>query len=359
MLIVTPEEKRILIKEILKYVKEHCYYTDGSIKYYDLWLVGWVAAEFNNRKNAMRVLINNEYGLLGNLLNKLARTPDASISRLIDRTDLDVILKAIAGAGNSVISRNELGRDPHAMRLLIEHDVKYAKYVGSELLNSQPFLLSVAHCYPEIIKDAHPRVYKDDAFVFSLIKKNHACLKYLPYRFQNDHHLCLEAVRQEGFSLMYIDPGVSTQDEIVLAAVSNRGNALSLASPRQKKDRKIVLAAVRNCGLALDYADTSFTHDFEIVSLAVANRGMALRFAAPELQDCEEIVRTAVENDGYAIRSASERLRDNFNLAILAITTYTDAYNYLSQRLQNDPEIIALYSRKKEEENKWLQLRTQ
>jgi hypothetical protein len=81
---------------------------------------------------------------------------------------------------------------------------------------------------------------------------------------------------------------------------------------------------------------------------------MALRYAAPELQDCEEIVRLAVENDGYAIRSASERLRDHYDLAMLAITTYTDAYTYLSPRLQNHPEIIKLYSFKKEEENKWL-----
>ena len=88
---MTPEEKKLLVQEIPRYIKENCYYTDGSIKYFDLWLVGWVAAEFQDRKNAMRVLINNEYGLLGNLLNKLARSPDASITRLMERSDLEVI----------------------------------------------------------------------------------------------------------------------------------------------------------------------------------------------------------------------------------------------------------------------------
>ena len=354
---MTPEEKRILLQEISKYVKEHCYYTDGSIKHNDLWLVGWVAEEFNSRKNAMRVLISNEYGLLGNLLNKLARNPDASISRFIDRTDLEVILKAINCTGKDAIARNKLDKDPYAMRLLIEHDRKYAKYVSQELSNSQPFLLSVVHCCPEILKDALPHTFQDTAFALSLLKKNCACLKYLPYRFHNDYQLCLEAARQEGFSLMYIDPAISAQDEIVLAAVSNRGNALSLASPRQKKNRDIVYAAVANCGLALDYADISWKRDYQLVSLAVANRGIALRFAAPELQDCEEIVKTAVENDGYAIRFASERLRCNSKIAAAAIATYPDAYHYLSQQLQNDPEILKLYSLKKEEENKWLQSR--
>jgi len=106
------------------------YYTDGSIKYCDLWLVGWVAAEFEDRKNAMKVLINNEYGLLGNLLNKLARNPDGFITRFIERTDLDVMLKAIKEGGDAVLWRNDFNKDPYAMRLLIEHDRKFEKHVS-------------------------------------------------------------------------------------------------------------------------------------------------------------------------------------------------------------------------------------
>ena len=115
---MTPEEKKILVQEIPRYIKENCYYTDGSIKYFDLWPVGWVAAEFQDRKNAMRVLINNEYGLLGNLLNKLARSPDASITRLMERSDLEVILKAIRAGGNAVLQRNDLDTSCHN---LLEH----------------------------------------------------------------------------------------------------------------------------------------------------------------------------------------------------------------------------------------------
>lgn len=347
---MTTEEKEILLKEIPKYIREHCYSDDGTIKPYDLWLVGWVAAEFINRKNAMRVLISNEYGLLGNLLNKLARTPDDSITRFIERTDLEILLKAIRGTGKSVIWRNELDSDPYAMRLLVGHNAKYAEEVDRALLGSEQFLLSVVGSCPEILQKAFGRVFKDEDFVFSLVKKNHACLKYLPRKFSQDYRLCLEAARQEGFSLMYFDLSIREADEIVLAAVSNRGSALSMALPRHKKDRDIVCAAVANCGLALDYADDEWKRDYQIVSLAVANRGMALRYASPELQDNEDIVRIAVENDGYAIRSASARLRDNYDLAVTAIASYPDAYIYLSHRLQSDPTIVQLYSCKKEGE---------
>ena len=134
---MTPEEKRILLKEIPKYIKENCYYTDGSIKYYDLWLVGWVAAEFEDRRNAAKVLISNEYGLLGNLLYKLMRDPDESITRFIERTDLEIILKALKENGDPVIWRNDLDDDPYAMRLLIEHSKQHAKYLGADLLNDK------------------------------------------------------------------------------------------------------------------------------------------------------------------------------------------------------------------------------
>ena len=355
---MTPEEKRILLKEIPKYIKENCYYTDGSIKYYDLWLVGWVAAEFEDRRNAAKVLISNEYGLLGNLLYKLMRDPDESITRFIERTDLEIILKALKENGDPVIWRNDLDDDPYAMRLLIEHNKQHAKYLGADLLNDKAFLVSIASCYPEVLQKTFNRTFEDEQFVFSLIKKNCACLKYLPRKFHSDYKLCLEAVRQEGFSLMYIDFNLRYADEIVLAAVSNRGNALSLATPQQKKNREIVFAAVSNCGLALDHVDESWKHDFDLVSIAVANRGMALRHAAPELQDNEDIVRIAVQNDGYAIRSASDRLRDNYDLALLAMSSYQDAYNYLSPRLQNDPELKHIYLSKKKEEDKWLRSRT-
>ena len=351
---MTSEEKKILLKEIPKYITENCYYTNGSIKCDDLWLVGWVAAEFLDRKNAMRVLISNEYGLLGNLLNKLARDPDASITRFIEATDLNVLLKAIKEGGKSVLWQNELDSDPYAMRLLIAHDKKYVSCMDNILLYSGSFLLSIIGCCPEILKTVPPCMLQDETFVFSLVKKNYSCMQYLPRRFRTEYRLCLEAARQEGFSLMYFDIGPRGAHEIVLAAVSNRGNALSMASPQQKQDREIIFAAVANCGLALDYAADMWKKDYDLVKLAVSNRGMALRYAAAELQDCREIVRIAVENDGYAIRSASERLRDDFDLAVKAIHSYTDAYKYLSPRLQDNPEIRQLYFSKKEEENKWL-----
>ena len=356
---MTEQEKKLFIKEIKKYIKDNCYYKDKYVKYDDLWLVGWVVGEFENKKEAMRLLINNEYGLLGNLINKYLRDPDKSIEKFIEQADLAVILEAIEYGGNVTLSKNELTSDPYAMRLLIEHDDKYAGDISGSLLGSKSFLLSAVARYPEILQKAYINIFKDEEFVYSLIKKNYACLKYLPNRFYNNYRICFEAVGQEGYSIMYFNYDLRKKDEIVLRAVSNRGKALSFASLSHKKNREIVSVAVKNCGLALEYADDSFKSDYEIVALAVGSRGLALKYASPELKDCYEIVKIAVENDGYAISLASLRLRDDYDLAVKAIASYTDAYKYLSIRLQSDPKIQEMYFSKKEEENKWLLSRMQ
>ena len=352
---MTTEERKILLQEISKYIKENCYYSDGTIKYYDLWLVGGVAEEFIDRKNAMRALINNEYGLLGNLLNKLAKTPDESISRFIERADSEILNEAIDRGGKAVLMRNNLYTDSYAMRLLLASDAKYIYDIPRVLLESKEFLFSVVDFCPEIAKkvSVFSSVLKDEKFILSLVKKNYMCLEYLPQNLCQDYRFCMEAVRQNGFSMMYFDVAIRENDEIVLAAVSNQGNALSLALPRQKKRRDIVNAAVRSSGLAIAYADSALKKDCELVSAAVATHGIALKYVDPVFQDCDEIVRIAVINDGYAIQFASERLRDSHKLALLAINSYPDAYNYLSLRLQNDREIKDLYCFKKKEENQW------
>lgn len=108
----------------------------------------------------------SEYGLLGNWLNKLARSPGASITRLMERADLEVILKAIRAGGNAVLQRNELDTDPYAMRLLVAHDVKYAKHVKGPLLNDTAFLLSVVGSYPEILQNVLPNTTEQETIEF-------------------------------------------------------------------------------------------------------------------------------------------------------------------------------------------------
>ena len=169
----TAEEKKILFHEISNYIKENCYNRDGSVKYDGVWLVGWIAEEFQDRRNAMKVLIENEYGLLGNLLYKLARTPDAAITQFIEETDTQILIKVI----DNYRWKSELCADPYAMRLLLKYDTKYAEELSKELLKSKTFLLSVVGFYPEVIRRVFQGMFKDVDFVWSLIREDYVCLR--------------------------------------------------------------------------------------------------------------------------------------------------------------------------------------
>lgn len=166
---MSPADKQLFLREMRKYIRENNYYTDGTIKIDNLWLVGWVAAEFKDRKSSMKVLISNEYGLLGNLMYKHMQDPDASITSAMERMDQKLIIEAIAKSDSRVIHRNEFDIDPYAMRLLICHDRKYAKHLTPEVRNSKEFLSSIVTVYPEILTEVSSKIINDTAFALSLI----------------------------------------------------------------------------------------------------------------------------------------------------------------------------------------------
>ena len=287
------------------------------------------------------------------MLLSYAQAPDSAITRLIEKTDSEVLIKAVEGRRQTVIRKNHLHVNAYAMGLLLKHDKTYLEEVSAQLCRSEKFLLSVVDFSPEIVRRI-PLDILNEELAFALIQKNYICLKELPPKFCKDYEMCRKIARENGFSLMYFDLSVRSRDEIVLEAVSNRGNALSMALPHQKKNRDIVSAAVKNSGIALCYADPALQGDFDIVMQAVRTHGIALRYAAPHLRDTEEIVKVAVANDGYAFLSASSRLQAHYEIARLAVLSQADVYRYLSLSLRNHPEIKKIYASKKEEEEKWL-----
>lgn len=341
------KEKKLLYKEIDRYIQDNNYYNDGTVKTSNIWLVGWIADELSDRKDAMRILINNEYGLLGNLLYKHVLNPDSSVTAYIEEADRKFIVKAIKNNPGKTIYQNKFDGDPYAIKLLIQYDKKYAKYMDAHLAARKSFVESIIVTYPEVLNLSPKKILDDEEFILSLVKKNHLCLQCLPKKYLSDYDICLEAVKREGYSLMWLDLNIKNHDEIVLEAVKNRGNALSIATSEQKKNRQIVMAAISNFGGALEYADESFRHDYDIVLKAVSTTGMALRSAAPELAFIKEIVEAAVKNDGYAIKFAPEEYRDDYETAKLALRTYPDAYKYLSERLKKDPELVKIYNESK------------
>ena len=103
---MSPEEKRLILREMKKYIKENNYYSDGTIKTDNLWLVGWVANEFKDRKSSLKAFLSNEYGLLGNLMYKHMRDSDPAVTHAMEEMDQNLIIEAISKSNPNIISKD-------------------------------------------------------------------------------------------------------------------------------------------------------------------------------------------------------------------------------------------------------------
>ena len=143
--------------------------------------------------------------------------------------------------------------------------------------------------------------------------------------------MCLAAVRQDGWLLMYVH--VKTP-RICLAAVQRNGNALQVV-PEGLRTPELCMAAVQRNGDALRYVPMELM-TLELCMSAVQENGNALQFV-PEGLRTPEICLAAVQQYGGALRSVPEGLKTP-KLCMSAVQQYGGALWYVPEELKT-PEI--------------------
>ena len=133
----------------------------------------------------------------------------------------------------------------------------------------------------------------------------------LQFGFQNNVHVCMLAVRQNGLALQFVDNSLRrSRNDITLRAVRQNGLALQFARAPVRYVNEVVFAAVRQNGNALEHVSYHLDDNrYDLVMEAVKNKGGALRWADSSEKDDRDIVYAAVINDGSAIEYASPRLQ--------------------------------------------------
>ena len=105
------------------------------------------------------------------------------------------------------------------------------------------------------------------------------------------------------------------------------------ASEELKADKQVVLEAVKQDGCSLLFASEELKADKQVVLEAVKQDGRALRFASQELKADKEVILEAVKQDGESLEYASPSLRNGglkSHLAGLAAAYALPAYTFLS-----------------------------
>jgi hypothetical protein len=150
----------------------------------------------------------------------------------------------------------------------------------------------------------------------------------------------LNAVSQNGFTLLLGAETARGDREVVLAAVQQAGGALEFAAANLQDDKEVVLAAVAQDGLALDHASLGLCDDDEVVLAALVQNGRALEFASERLCDARAVVMEAVAEDGYALEFASETLQADRELVLCALKEDGGALEFADYGLCGDLGVV-------------------
>ena len=210
----------------------------------------------------------------------------------------------------------------------------------------------------------------DDESPMMLIKKG-ASLKQVPEWARNAEDIVIEAVRQNGDSLLFASEILRGEKRVVIEAVKNDGMSLRFASKELKDDDDVVMTAVSNYGGSLSYASNRLKQDEAIVNKAiltdpscirfavgnshietdiktvteaVKQNGMSLQLLSSDYQNMPSVVQQAVMQNGNALQYATDTVKNNIQIVLSAVITTPSSVCYASSTLQNNPLVKLILS---------------
>jgi hypothetical protein len=184
----------------------------------------------------------------------------------------------------------------------------------------------------------------DESFFLEIVKLEGRWIQFLYNKKMiisnvNERNIILAAVRQNGYSLEYVDEQFKNDKEIVLTAIRQTGNALQYASSSLRANRNIVLNAVNQNGLAIQYA-INFQDDDGVMIEAINQNGYALEYASSRIKGIRDVVLSAIRFDGTPLRFATDEIKDTRIVVLQALSTNPFALSYVSPRLKDDENVV-------------------
>lgn len=311
---MTKKEKERLISYIKKLSKKVDIFCEDSI-------IEFVCSLFEENKRK-KVLIRNDFGLLGNMLDKYKYEFDVDIVKEI------IIYDSEHGYGcfgkYFVDSLEQNLKNSPLIKVLKKNGIEICVLELCELLiNDKRVLKSVKDviCFDYVEKidcSLLKKYFSNKKVLLNALKDYCGYLEFAPDELKNDREVVIEAIKNDGIAITFASEYLQNDKELVLMAV--RGNAFSLeyVSEDFKNNKEIVLEAVKYFGGSLEFASEELKNDSEVVLEAVRDDGMALEYASEELKNDKEIVMAAVKHNGNALRFASKELKKDEELIALS-----------------------------------------
>lgn len=187
------EDKELLKQELIKYNRKN--YSGNSVKTISIELISWLANDFKDRKHAVRLLVENEYGLLGNLLFKYMREPDEEIRELITELDTKLVKDAYRRFGELLITDGNGGSSFCLKVLLKEHPklVSILSLMQGYSIEEEDAYEIAPYC-PQVIGVVSPSHKWERKFVKQMTRINPCCIEYADRKFKSDSEIARNCV---------------------------------------------------------------------------------------------------------------------------------------------------------------------
>eukprot|EP01080_Neovahlkampfia_damariscottae_P011996 gene11996-5396_t len=199
------------------------------------------------------------------------------------KSDECFVEKILKQNGTMLKFVDESLKDDEALAsIAIHQNACSLQFASDKIRNNVDFIQSIIYLNPIIL--SYTDLRDDFDFVKDLIKKNAEYYLYVSVRLQYNLELAREAVKSNGYSLVYI-------------------------SNEFQNDSSIVLLAAKENMDSIQYASISTKNNLDIGMKLVEINGKILKYLSSELQDNEEIVIKALENDPESWIYASDRIK--------------------------------------------------
>ena len=274
--------KKELFKEITKY-----YETDYENNHNFLEFI----RNLKHVSLTKKLLIKNEYGLIGNILYKhrynnnlyecIYKLECQKILELIKLENISIKYNnyqenfAIEDYDNNKILKyidNSILNDKNIMKEIIlevvKHDGNALEYAADELKIDKEIVLEAIKQTENALFYISQKLKQDEMFILEIVKVNKTTIKYLYKELYNNKSLVLDIIKQDGISLEMLPEKYKDDKEIVFEAVKQNCNAFQYAADELKNDQEFIIYLINECSSSktiLEHIDINLKKDYSFL----------------------------------------------------------------------------------------------
>ena len=311
------KEKEVLLKEIENVNGKYVLVLDDFESFCEVSLL----KQLKDEKMSKKILIKNEYGILGNLLYKYREVLDDEVLMSLVLADCKCIASLYG-------SKEIFDICPIEIKELISNNRRYLLW----------FLDSFNDAI--VLKDVNYKWYDDRDFILLISDKCDIPFDLLNDKYMDDKEIVLKLVShisRVGLFLEKVSDRLKKDKEVVMEAIKRDIHTLEYASDALKSDKEFILELVKQDVWTLQYASDELKNNRDVVTEAIKRD-----FSTLSLTKNKELVIEIVKNNVRALEFVNKELLDDKDFAMNIIKIDANAIHYISNRLVNDSDILNL-----------------